>query len=334
MTDIILVPIETPVSSSSVAGRSSGYNLWTWRDYVMYLLESRMNSAASADLTESVLLRVLNDAHLEACRLAQFRRSTEFSIDAVSGTRAYSLPATTMQDKVVQVRFGDGSTFSPLSMLPVDRFLEMYQDGAETGTPRYYTIVPGVRQFWVGPTPDASVTGGLRLIAQTVPDPLSRLCQSYSHSVTASVTTGSATVTLSGTLAADVQMGDEFGIVPTLQSDASEMVEASPQEWRVISAVSSPITSLTLAEVYTGPTLTAAAFVTAQVPSLESAYPGQYGMMIPQLAAARLLSTRDPNLSDRLRGEALQAFNLQMDTSFRAVVPKTAIGRTSLVRPY
>lgn len=324
-----ILPASTPVASAM-----RGYNLWTWRDYVVYLLESRMNSASSADLTESVLLRALNDAHQEACRLAQFRRSTEFSVDAVAGTRAYPLPPSVAHDKVVQVRYGDGSTFQPLAMLPVDRFMELFQEGVETGTPRYYTIVPGVRQFWLGPTPEASVTDAIRMIAQTLPDPLSRICQSVAHSVTASLTGGSSVVTLSSSLPVEVQAGDEFGLIPTVQSDAAAMTEATPQTWYTIQTVPNPIASLTLAETYQGPSLALASFIVAQVPSIEFAFPGQYGMMIPQLAAARLLATRDPNLADRLRGEALQAFDIQMDTSFRAVVPKTGIGRTSLVRPY
>ena len=326
----------TPVvpASSNTASALRGYNLWTWRDYVMYLLESRMTTSASADLTEPVLLRVLNDAHQEACRLSHFRRSTEFSIDSVVGTRDYVLPPSVAHDKVVQVRYGDGSIFQPLAMLPVDRFLEMFQDGAETGTPRYYTVIPGVRQFWVGPTPDSSVTDAIRLIAQTLPDPLYRLCQSTAHSVTASLTSGSSVVTLSGTLPVEVQAGDEFGLIPVDQSDAADLVEATPSLWYTIQSLTNPVSSLTLAQTYLGPTVTRASFIIAQVPSIEFAFPGQYGMMIPQLAAARLLATRDPNLADRLRGEALQSFDIQMDTSFRSVVPKTGIGKTTLVRPY
>ena len=293
-----------------------------------------MNSAASADLTESIILRTLNDAHQEACRLAYFRRSVEFSIDTVAGDRGYPIPPATVHDRIIQIRYGDGTTFVPLTMLQVPRFLDLFQDGAERGTPKYYAVIPGTRQIWIGPTPDQSLIGGLRVIAQPMPEPLSRMCQSSAHAVTAAITSGGTTVTLSGSLAAEIMPGDEFGVVPTVQSDASQVIEASPQVWYTVATVPSPIATLTLAEPYTGPTASAASFIVAQVPSIEFSFPGQYGSVIPQLAAARILTTRDPNLSDRLRQDALQVFDSQMDTSFRAVFSKTGVGRTTLARPY
>ena len=313
-----------------------GYNLWTYRDQVIYLMESRMNSGASADMTEPVLLRAINDAHLEACRLAGFRRSTELSVDVVASKFNYTIPSQVLHDKIVQIRYGNGDDWRPLMQISLERFLSLYPTSTyQTGDPIHFCVVPYSRTFWVGPTPTQALTGGIKVVAETLPDPLYRLYQSSKDTFTAAIAHGSDVVTFSGALTGMIQPGDEIGFVPLAQSDATALEGASPVEWYTIATVASPQASLTLSEIYEGPTLTASGFIVAQVPSLEYACPGLYGFMVPQLAASRLLATRNPDMADRLRMEATQQFETQTDTSFRAVVPKTAVARRStLLRGY
>ena len=334
MTDILVTPIVSAAASAVSSLR--GYNLWTYRDQVIYLMESRMNSGASADMTEPVLLRALNDAHLEACRLAGFRRSTELSVDTAAATFGYALPAQVLHDKVVQIRYGTGTDWRPLMQISMERFLTLYPTGtAQTGDPIHFCVVPYSRTFWVGPTPTQAVVGALKIVAETLPDPLWRLYQSTRDTITAALANGSDAVTFSGAATGSIQPGDEIGFVPTLQSDASVLDGASPVQWYTISTVADPLTTITLGETYGGPALTASGFIVSQVPSLEYACPGLYGFMVPQLAASRLLTTRNPDMADRLRMEAIQQFETQTDTSFRTVVPKTAVSRRStLLRGY
>jgi hypothetical protein len=313
-----------------------GYNLWTYRDHVIYLLESRMNTGASADMTEPVLLRALNDAHLEACRIAGFRRSTELLVNTVAAQFNYALPAQVMHDKIVQIRYGSGENWCPLTRISLERFMEIFPTGTtQTGAPSYYAVVPYSRSFWVGPTPDQSLTGAIKIVAETLPDPLCRVYQSSRDTVTAAIANGSNVVTFSGTATGEFLPGDEIGFIPTVQSDASLLDGASPVQWYTVSTVANPQTALSLGETYGGRALTASGFIVAQVPHLEYACPGLYGFMVPQLAAARLLTTRNPDVADRLRMEAVQQFETQTDTSFRSIAPKTAVARRStLLRGY
>lgn len=313
-----------------------GYNLWTWRDYVMFLIESRMDSSVSADLVEPVLFRFLNDSHLEACRSCGFRRSAEIPVDITLGVSEYPIPTSVLADRIVHVRYLDqGVSWVPLTYVSPDMLADLCPDDTITGTPRYYTAVPASRIFKLGPTPKETGTGSLRLVAEVLPDPLHRLYRSSKDAVTVSITNGSQIAVLSGTVSGVISPGDEFGIVPTSQTDASAVPDATPIMWNAIQTVPSPLVQLTLSEPYTGATVSGANFITAQVPSIEAQFPGMFGYNIAQLAVSRILSTRSPEESDRLRADAILALSSQSDSTWRGKPARTGVAfRTSMIQGF
>lgn len=314
-----------------------GYNLWTWRDFVLFLMESRMDAAASPDLVEPLLFRFLNDAHLEACRLAGFRRSSEIAVDAVAGQYEYDIPSSVLADRIVHVRFNSGDTsWVPLTFVSPRIFAELIPDPSVLGVPRYYTVIPDSRVYLLGPTPETSGSDTIRLVAETMPESLSRLYRSSQHNVTASLTNGSRVVPLSSAVSADqIAAGDEFGVALTTQSDGSSIHGATPSLWFVVESLDVALTSLTLAEPYPGASVSSVNFFSAQVPAIERMFPGLYGYLVAELAVARILSTRAPEESDRLRANALAGILGQSDSSWRCAAARTGVSkRTTMLRGY
>ncbi len=314
-----------------------GYNLWTWRDFVLFLLESRMDAAASPDIVEPLLFRFLNDAHLEACRLAGFRRSSEIAVDAVAGQYEYDIPPSVLADRIVHVRFNSGdASWVPLTFVSPRIFAELIPDPSVLGVPRYYTVIPDSRVYLLGPTPDASGSDTIRLVAETMPETLIRLYRSSQYSVTATMTNGSRVVSLSSAVSAgQIVAGDEFGVALTTQSDGSSMLGATPSLWFPVESLDVALTSVTLTEPYSGESASGVHFFSAQVPAIERMFPGMYGNHVAELAVARILSTRSPEESERLRTNALTGILAQSDSSWRCATARTGVSkRTTMLRGY
>lgn len=169
-------------------------------------------------------------------------------------------------------------------------------------------VIPGTPDNWafseiaddtivVLPPPDATIPNGLCLDYIVRPSEMSRVYQPAS--ITASVTSGSPTVTFSASIAGNVEAGDEFGV-----SDGTEI----PFKWyRVLEIVNN--TQITLSLPYTSATASGQSFAISETSQLERRRPGLIGYAPVEYALlqARLMDDGPENQGAILQSQLWQA---------------------------
>jgi hypothetical protein len=283
----------------------AGYNLATYKDRLLYLVEGHIGLDSSPAHPDPLLFQKMMEAERELLRLAG-RRVAETAtgeINVVSGTALYDLPGPRLREVYYKQPTG-------LWKRLVRRDLKALQDlfgfaGTDVpdspGEPAYWSVDDVARKILLLPVPDVSQSLGLSLTYDAGPTPLERLLND--SGVTASTGAESARVTLSASIAGRYAVGDEFGIVATLQTDGTAIPNPlSPHVWYAITDKeevaatqnAAAYTTLTVAHTFTA-AASGLRFVVAQVPDVEHDMPGEWGMAIPDYAAGLLFDLMGPD---------------------------------------
>lgn len=283
----------------------TGYNLLTYRARWLRLVQPGRALLASGDVAhpDPDFLDAINAAQTwfnDQVRLITARHETT---DLVAGTATYSVPTGLLGGQIERVeRLNSASEWVELERVAWD---QINQGNEGQGTPTAWAQDrSSLRQVRLYPTPDAAGTDSLRFTYGSAPTWLERL---YEPSVTASLTHGSATVALSG--APDTSLVaalDEFGLLPTAQSDGTAVSGVPPARWYQIAEVDASTPSLTLSEAWAGATISVQSWVSAQVPDVERLYPGKLRYLLCYYAAAETLETEDAAAADTWRLKAMQ----------------------------
>jgi hypothetical protein len=263
-----------------------GYNLQTLKDHFLKLLELRFSLEGSVRWSDAEIFRALNEAQ----RVFQERLwlNTIFvSLPLEAGVDAYDLPAAMLGHQLGQVMTSGG--------LEVRRFPFNPGDPPEIG----FSVRPYDRRLVVYPTP--SQAAAITLEYSAIPSPLYRLWMP--SDVTVSLTAGSAVVQVSGALSALLAAGDEFGLVFDYSGE-----DQSPSFWFAVESVDRDANTITLSED-PGLTLSAQAFLTAQVSDFERLWPGKLGYALADYAAGWTIRTQDPEKAAGLMSLALSVLD-------------------------
>lgn len=279
----------------------TGYNLMTYRARWLRLIEPGRAylygpSAANYDAD---FLASINEAQDWITDRIGMLRERDATTDVVASTRDYAVPDGLFGGRIESVeRLDDNGDWQRLDLVA---WTEIADGNEDAGTPVKWAPDPtNLRQIRLYPVPDTAQTNGLRFLFNPAPTRLERL---YEPSVTASVTNGATAVTLSGSPDTTLfQANDEFGLLPTTQSDGSTVSGVPPRRWYQIESVTD--TAVVLSEAYTGATASGQSWVSGQVPDFERLYPGKLRAALVYLAASISLETTDPNLADRWRMRA------------------------------
>lgn len=296
-----------------------GYNLFTYRARILSAAHSGGPGAASAlDYPDAQIVEDLQTAFetIQAQLPMSFERNA--TIDIVSGTSIYTLPASIIGQAVTTAFIVDDSgnlSLAPLEILQYVRFQELYDlSSLGSGVPSAAAInFQAPSQIVLNLIPNYSQTGGLVLNAVSAPQRLIRLMQDTT--ITATVVFDSASVTLASTVAlngAVLQAGDEFGIIATTQLDGSAAPYAdTPRRWYTISNVATSTggggtfeTVITLVEVFAEPSGAGRECRAAQVPDYEKKFPNRLRWIPANLALGYNLESTDQQQSRVLKQQA------------------------------
>ena len=277
----------------------AGWNLQVYRDEILYLVEGHIGCDSSPAHPDPMLFAKMQEAQRALLRLAGRRvaETTTGTLSVAAGTAWYTLSGPRLRE----VRFKrPGGQWVPLVRRDLKALQTMFgfagedaPDSGAGGEPRYWAVDDVARKILLLPVPSVSQPNGLGLVYDAGPTPFTRLLND--PSITASTGASSARVVLSSTRTGfataafpQIAVGDEFGLVPTCQTDGTSIDFAvSPNLWYTIleadSGNADTISLLLDAPMPT--TATGLRFITAQVPDIEQEMPGEWGMAIPDFAA-------------------------------------------------
>lgn len=306
--------VDATYESEDRTGRV-GLNLQTMKDEVLFLLEHRFGPESSPQKTDVQVFRALNEAQ---CRFVETIGTpdaiSDSTVDLVSGTYEYALPELLLGGSIKGVKIkGVSGTWSGMTRRSVSYLMRKYCLGAGTppsgasGEPVEWAVDLQQRGILLFPVPERNASGAISLRYDSIPAPLHRVWNPGS-SVTASVEYGSDSVTLSGAIpSGKATTLDEFGVTVTEQSDGESIPTQSPIVWHRILTIESG-TDLTLSEVWTGATDSAAEFIMAQPSELDIWNQGKMGNSLALYAAGLLYRGTDRSareMSAEMRGEAI-----------------------------
>jgi hypothetical protein len=256
--------------------------LAAWRREGVFLLEGH-DAALPDGHSVARMDHYLTEATAEiALRFGLFR--TRFTTNLVAGQVFYDGPGNRLacpSPYPLTIVRSDGSIVRPTRRSWTD-FLEVAGDptnpGSTTGVPTDWAFDESGdfdddgdgRRIAIWPPDSGSVTNGLRLDYQPHPGILGTVIESGDESITATLTSASETVTLSGApttgvVAVGMAFGEKRGAVET----------SIPTSWYRIRAVSG--TTLTLSGGYEGSSGSGRLFTISDVSRLGWVYPGLLG---------------------------------------------------------
>lgn len=285
-----------------------GYNLQTYKQRFLQHIENRHGTDSSFTIPDSLIFSYLGEAY----RIIQEEKELVLKTDAFenleSGVAAYDIPydMTGWRVKTLFVKNSSGDTVNtPLTQITINEFQRRYGPGtsADTGVPHTFAIDQEVlRGIVLYPTPNYAASSGLIFSnVGIVGDSLFRIYNQTA--ITAAVLVGTTTVDLSAPVSGFLNVGDEFGVVPTTQTDGQNIPDDIPRKWFRISVVVST-TELTLANAYDlTSNETAARFILSQVPTIEERYSGVIGWAPVDFMLSEYYRSRDPQLSLILRAQ-------------------------------
>jgi len=281
-----------------------GYNAQTYRDWFLYLLENRPGSVSSKRWPDAQVLTFFREAERLFQERLAFKNTVSASV-SLSTSNAHQLPSGIQGRKIKEILFRKtgNADFTRMTQRRYSDAVDagMLSSSATASTPASWFVDPSdTSAFYVYPKSDTAGTLLIHYVTQV--SPLRRIWKPAS--ITAGVTNGSATVTLSAAATAGwLAAGDEFGVIDLTQKDETTTSNIGPTTWYKTSTVDG--TAVTLAETYEGPTDTAALFITAQVSDMEAAYPAKLGYAIPTYAVGMALQVSAPQQGMALKGEAM-----------------------------
>lgn len=292
---------------------ATGVNAQTLLTRCRLELEKKFGGGTSDHYTETYLFGFLDEAYQDLQAKMKLMRNVSGTGDLVSTAGAYAVPADMQgqQMRAVSVMSSASATQfgRPLDYIEYDKALRLYglkDSTPATGAPiRWCFNSENARQVFLLPHPNYAKTDGLLFSYTRVATPM-RLLWNPS-SITATATKDSPTIALSGAIETGLcAVGHEFGIRLTTQSDgAAAGTTEPPQTWFSISALDTGADEITLSEDWPYPTETSKAFITAEVPDLELAFPGRLGFAPSLLAAGTIRELEKEGAGAVLIGRAL-----------------------------
>lgn len=270
----------------------TGYNLATYRSWMLRRLEGAGGPEGSYNLPDSALFAALNEAQRQVQEEFGLLQKLLLNVATVADQRPYELDPTLHGRRILGMWFRSSATadYHSIDRIPYARALE---DGliqaAATGTPESWCVDEATAgRFLLLPTPNVSLASALQVHIEASPRALSAIYDSTGLAM-ANLTFGSDQViatNMGGTPAANpsVVAGHEFGLLTTDRNGNADL----PARWYEIESVAVDGYTVTLRETYAGATVTGAAFLTAQRSDLEAAHPGKLGFALADLACASI----------------------------------------------
>ncbi len=318
----------------------AGVNLQTLKtDLMRLVLSGLQQSGSSAELTEDQIFRLLNEAQRDVQVRLQLNKAVGTNKSApltlTSGTWQYDLPVDLVGSRIREIRLKDTQgVWNRLARLDVVDMRRLYTIGADTpeasGEPVHWAVDEETREFLLAPVPDRTAASSLTLTYDREPTPLHRLYHSSTgSSVSSAGTFGSAAITVTGSVDANaIQSGDEFGVVPTTQSDGATASNSNPLRWYRVLTWSTP--TITLAETFAELAVSGVAFITAQVDDIEAQIPSKLGMALAIYAAGLYFRGTAPEMAAGFLGEAISLIDSVTRDQSGIHLTKGRPGRTSV----
>jgi len=312
---------------------TKGNNLQAWKDVFLYLIRKGWSRSSDARNTDSLVFYYLNQAQSAFQNALQAQVEVSTSISVAAGDYDYDLPEGCEEIQNVRFRESGGTEYSPLltekpSALAIDHY-GVLSASPTRDAPTHWCLDPGdPRVFWLMPAP--STAGTLRIEYLGAPRTLFRIFNQ--STITADMSYGTALqVEVSNALTEneDIAVDDEFGILPTTNTNTDGSTVAtpeSPRRWYRIASIESS-TAFTLAEAHPDTSSATARFITAQVSDLERNWPGKFGTALVEYAAAECLKGREPRLAAQLaQGAMAAAMNMRVRDGSEAIVARSVKG--------
>ncbi len=279
----------------------AGYNLETYRNMFAELAEGQGHKLdLLSNLPEVRIDSYINDAFADIADRHNLLKSRNGTADLTSGSYDVSLPTDRLGRRLetVQLLPATGTEPKALTFLTYDQFIARHNlDTPDTSEPAHWTYSrTDDEKILVGPAPNYTRTDAVLLTYPRLLSPLMRVYHSATpptgSAITASVSKGSPTVTLSSSTPSGIEFraGDDFGFIAGQMADGnSPAVATAPRRWYRSSTLAT--TTLTLAENFDERDVTDGTFVTAEVSPLERAFPGKFRWLAVQFAVAAYLET-------------------------------------------
>lgn len=261
------------------------------------------------DATQQEYAEIFQEAFLKIQAKKNIAKTdTTISLSAAYG---HTLPTTLMGYKIDSVAVEAQSTTDKtvLERKSYEFFLDNFDldSTSTTGTPAYWTPSrSSQRQILIGPVPSYTKSNAVHISATLAATSLKRIYKSSVDSITATVSAGATSVTISsGTpiTNGNIVAGDEFGVLRASDYAGNTLTNQTPSAWYRISAAAG--TTITLTDAFDELAASALSFFTAQVHPVEVALPGVLGFIPVRLALAEWLRFTDPDASFRLTQEAM-----------------------------
>lgn len=137
---------------------------------------------AAVQLTDDDIIRWINDGQIEIVKNNQAALQKTDLIDLVAGTSQYVLPADLLLLRSLRYQYPDMLSFKAIiykNMQEFDATIDGWDGSAySTGHPSFFTMYEGKAILF--PTPDTSVTDGLKVLYNQKPADVSSLVDSLS----------------------------------------------------------------------------------------------------------------------------------------------------------
>jgi len=259
----------------------------------------RWSTFESETVPNGLFLQMLQEAERVMQNGLRIRINSTVAVDCTSGTIEYAAPANLFGQAIHGIAIADENDAykAPLNFIDYEKARSEYgiADGTPTvGTPKAWCWDPtNPRQFLLCPKPD--VTRSMMVRYTRMLDPIRRLW--IPDSVTGAITKGLKALVLSA------DPGDEF-VVAT--DDIGIVDKAGAIPWTFYEIDTKATVTQTLMEAYEAETETVGVVMSAQVPDIELAYPGSFGMALCDYAVGLFYQGSKPDLSDKFFDRAMK----------------------------
>jgi hypothetical protein len=131
---------------------------------VITRLQRQFGDEASVQVTPADVIRWINDCQREVVMQHENLFQATGTIDTVAGTNVYPLPTDAISIQLLEGRDTVDSSYFQLRYLSPEALAQEVPDySASSGTPVFYTRGAAEGNLTLIPTPDSSITGGIRL---------------------------------------------------------------------------------------------------------------------------------------------------------------------------
>ncbi len=289
------VPI---IPASIYAG--AGYNLATYRNRFLQVLEQRSELRSSPAFTDAMILSRVNEAILEICTRNKLLQKVS-SVAANALSISAFLPSDILNGEIYALSITDanGVLIAKPDRITARSMFDRQSLGLTPGVPLYWCT--GMEAGRVSYYPALSTSALIKYQYLARPNVLSRMVWNEAFTANATAGSGTVTATMAGYVTGSIAPGDEIGFVTSAQIDGSTIdgLREVPVQWSMVKSITSDggnSYTITLESAYEGVTVAGAMFVTAQASIVEQVIHGVLENLPGELAAGLHLQTTEPSL--------------------------------------